>query len=67
MAEAMVDDTIPCERCNTQINLQDWVGHIVSNYHFILKYVDLYSIHYREYVLATKIIERKVKKGEEII
>jgi hypothetical protein len=31
MAEAIVD-TIPCDRCNTQINLQDWTRHIVSFY-----------------------------------
>lgn len=24
-------DTIPCERCDIQINLQDWAEHVVSN------------------------------------
>lgn len=30
MAEALVE-TIPCEHCNIQINLEDWTEHIVSH------------------------------------
>ncbi len=26
---AAIEDTIPCERCNTQISLHDWPWHVV--------------------------------------
>jgi hypothetical protein len=30
MAEA-IENTIPCDRCHTQIDLRDWSQHVVSN------------------------------------
>jgi hypothetical protein len=26
-----IENTIPCERCNTQIGLRDWSEHVVRN------------------------------------
>lgn len=66
MAEALVP-TIPCERCNAQINLDDWTEHIVSNRYFINEYFNLYLTYYREHVLIMETIKLEEKKGKEII
>ena len=58
-------ETIPCERCEIQINLQDWTEHVVSN--SVLVYLDLYLTLCREIVLMEPINEQRETKGKEII
>ncbi len=66
MATAL-ENTIPCDRCNTPIDMRNWSAHVVSNLYCIFKYFNLYLIDSRETAPIIEIIKQKKTNGKEIL